>query len=87
MHHDSYFVVRHNADFSAEHLCLAFIDVYSRMHPTPHSRGGRQLLNDPHFKCVQLGTTPNPRATFAAQSVTRLSPYFCRRLLTLMADL
>ena len=56
----------------AEHLCLAIIVMYSCMHPTPHSRGGRQLLNSPHFKCVQLGTTPNPWATLAAQSVTRL---------------
>ena len=35
MHHDSHFVVRHNSDFSAEHLCLACTDVYSCMHPMP----------------------------------------------------
>ena len=72
MHYDSDFVVRHNSDFSAEHLCVAIIDVYSCLHPTPHSRGGHQLLNNPRFKCVQLGTTPNSRATFAAESVTLL---------------
>ena len=34
MHYDSHFVVRHISDFS-EHLCLACIDVYSRMPPRP----------------------------------------------------
>ena len=29
MHHDSHFVVCHNSGFSAEHSCVATVDVYS----------------------------------------------------------
>ena len=71
-------MVRHNSNFSAEHLCLACFDVYRCMHPSPHSRGGRQMLIDPHFECVQLGTTPI-KDNFCGLERHSSFRYFCRR--------
>ena len=55
-----HFAVRSNSDSSAERLCV-----------THQLRGGRQLLNNPDLKCVQLGATLITWAPLAAQRVIR----------------